>query len=228
MCFCLTLLSLKCTKYYVNGKCDQLNYQPTRKVQSAFIYTSPFVYSMKSPLYEYLAIEEYLYINISHLEVKEPQKRDYRYYKWCKNAKLSLPNNNNFNSRLASLLSFFNCFSISWLIRFCSLASSLRQHAMTTSQLSAGASLSQCRYQWHVQPNSLVWVSLVIKLYFHISHLIFNEPGYKTRSMSRLKTSNQRKFLFPGCGELANVVHVPVTNKICPSHYPIIRIKQTL
>ena len=43
---------------------------------------------------------------------------------------INLPNKRSLSSLLASRLSFFNCFSISWFIRFCSFASSLRQHAM--------------------------------------------------------------------------------------------------
>ena len=41
-----------------------------------------------------------------------------------------LPSNNSLSSLRASFLSFLSCFSISWLMRFCSFASSLRQQAM--------------------------------------------------------------------------------------------------
>lgn len=41
-----------------------------------------------------------------------------------------LPRRRSLSSRLASRLSLRNCRSISWLILFCSLASSDRQHAM--------------------------------------------------------------------------------------------------
>lgn len=40
------------------------------------------------------------------------------------------PKRSSLSSLRASLLSFLSCRSISWLIRFCSIASSLRQHAM--------------------------------------------------------------------------------------------------
>lgn len=43
---------------------------------------------------------------------------------------LHLPSSKSFNSRRASRLSRRNCRSISWLIRFCSLASSDRQHSI--------------------------------------------------------------------------------------------------
>ena len=39
-----------------------------------------------------------------------------------------LPKSNNLSSLRASLLSFFNFFSISWFIRFCSFSSSVMQH----------------------------------------------------------------------------------------------------
>lgn len=52
---------------------------------------------------------------------------------WDKCRVHNLPNNKSFNSLLASLLSFRSCFSISVLIRFCSFASSLRQHAIFIS-----------------------------------------------------------------------------------------------
>ena len=77
-----------------------------------------------------------------------------------------LPNNNNFNSRLASRLSFLNCRSISWLIRFCSLASSLRQQAMVLKQLMeliltefgwCGWQLKKVCGDW---PEGLVWRGL--------------------------------------------------------------------
>ena len=42
----------------------------------------------------------------------------------------SLPSKSSLSSRLASLLSFLNCLSISALILFCSFCSSLRQHAI--------------------------------------------------------------------------------------------------
>ena len=41
-----------------------------------------------------------------------------------------LPKSSSFNSLRASLLSFFNCRSISWFIRFCSFSSSVKQHAI--------------------------------------------------------------------------------------------------
>lgn len=47
------------------------------------------------------------------------------------------PSNRSLSSRRASLLSRRNCFSISWLMRFCSLASSDRQHAIAAALLSA-------------------------------------------------------------------------------------------
>lgn len=43
---------------------------------------------------------------------------------------LNSPKSSSLSSRLASRLSFRSCRSISWLIRFCSLASSDRQHAI--------------------------------------------------------------------------------------------------
>ena len=46
-----------------------------------------------------------------------------------------LPSNKSFNSRLASLLSRRSCRSISWLMRFCSFASSDKQHSMLDSLL---------------------------------------------------------------------------------------------
>lgn len=43
---------------------------------------------------------------------------------------MNSPSSRSLSSRLASRLSLLSCRSISWLIRFCSLASSDRQHAM--------------------------------------------------------------------------------------------------
>ncbi len=54
---------------------------------------------------------------------------------------INIPSNSNFNSRRASLLSLRSCFSISWFIRFCSLASSLKQHAMFMSNIGRGSFL---------------------------------------------------------------------------------------
>lgn len=57
------------------------------------------------------------------------------------------PSKRSFSSRRASLLSLFNCFSISWLMRFCSLASSLRQHAIVVGSRADGA-------QWNIAPRA--------------------------------------------------------------------------
>lgn len=48
-----------------------------------------------------------------------------------------LPSNRSLSSRRASLLSRRSCLSISWLMRFCSLASSDRQHAIAATTVAA-------------------------------------------------------------------------------------------
>lgn len=55
----------------------------------------------------------------------------------CRREREDLPRRSSLSSRLASRLSFLSWRSISWLIRFCSLASSLRQHAMLKSGMVA-------------------------------------------------------------------------------------------
>lgn len=55
-----------------------------------------------------------------------------------------LPNRSNFNSRLASRLSLRSWRSISWLIRFCSFNSSVRQHAILTTRCSRSP-VNSCR-----------------------------------------------------------------------------------
>ena len=49
-----------------------------------------------------------------------------------------LPSSSSLSSRLASLLSFLSCRSISALIRFCSCCSSERQHAITAAAIHSG------------------------------------------------------------------------------------------
>ena len=49
-----------------------------------------------------------------------------------------LPSSSSLSSRLASLLSFLSCRSISALIRFCSCCSSERQHAITAAAIHTG------------------------------------------------------------------------------------------
>ena len=49
-----------------------------------------------------------------------------------------LPSSSSLSSRLASLLSFLSCRSISALMRFCSCCSSERQHAITAAAIHSG------------------------------------------------------------------------------------------
>lgn len=67
----------------------------------------------------------------------------YKYAKVIKNDK-DLPSNKSLSSRRASLLSRRSCRSISWLIRFCSLASSERQHSILKPVLFAAANFLFC------------------------------------------------------------------------------------
>lgn len=53
------------------------------------------------------------------------------------------PSNSSFSSRLASRLSRRSCLSISWLMRFCSFASSDKQHSMLYFLLSSFLNVHQ-------------------------------------------------------------------------------------
>ena len=55
------------------------------------------------------------------------------------------PSRSSLSSLLASRLSLFSCFSISWLMRFCSFASSLRQHAMVQDGRASAAPVEKRR-----------------------------------------------------------------------------------
>lgn len=68
------------------------------------------------------------------------------------------PSKSSLSSRRESRLSFRSCFSISWLILFCSIASSLIQHAIvgnTPTHRSRGQNKASDG-QYHIQPTVYV------------------------------------------------------------------------
>lgn len=91
--------------------------------------------------------------------------------KW---AMLHLPSSSSLSSRRASLLSRRNCFSISWLMRFCSLASSDKQHSMLTRFIDAFACC--CHYARQTVPYIKCmlfgwWDGLLDSLLWTLGHL---------------------------------------------------------
>lgn len=71
-----------------------------------------------------------------------------------------LPSNSNFSSRLASRLSRRSCLSISWLMRFCSFASSDKQHSIILMQFWGLLLDAQLYYDLCLLFCNIPWISL--------------------------------------------------------------------
>lgn len=59
---------------------------------------------------------------------------------------MDVPSSRSFNSLRESFLSLRNCFSISWLILFCSKASSLKQQAIDNDDEDEDDDEDLCKY----------------------------------------------------------------------------------
>lgn len=104
---------------------------------------------------------------------------------------LYLPKSNNLSSRLASRLSLLNCRSISWLIRFCSLASSDRQHAMIHNNKIEPV-LSTINFKYNT--NFIILFIYIYFIFYNFSFFIFLLL-LRSRLPSVLNAARRRRLL---------------------------------
>jgi len=107
-----------------------------------------------------------------------------------------LPKRRSLSSRRASRLSLRSCFSISWLILFCSCASSLMQHAMVPGSHADDVLQHNERYlmpAWHNHYLVVLWTK------------------QRRRSGRRCWRSVVNNLY---CGRLSTTTTTPVTHKI--------------